>query len=98
MNPKYVKKHLYKVINPNSSESLKQDSAWRIVSHLDSLEFFSGQQNWERLDRWGRGQKFTLGELSSIVQISRNWLDREAIASVASAIQEGEREVIGDHD
>lgn len=93
INPDYLRKHLGNIVEVNPL-AIKQDSAWRLLSHLEELEIWPGQDNALRLADWELGRKFTVQEMADIVLSAQDWLNREAIAAVASAIQEGERESI----
>lgn len=89
----YLRKHIDQITNINPL-AIKQDSAWRILSHMEHLEVLPGNDSSMRLMDWELGRKFSPQEMGAIVAFAQDWLNREAIAAVASAIQEGERESI----
>lgn len=93
INPDYLRKHLRNIVEVNPL-TIKQDSAWRILSHMEHLEVLPGNDSSMRLMDWELGRKFSPQEMADIVLAAQVWLNREAIAAVASAIQEGERESI----
>lgn len=90
INPSYLRKHLENIVEVNPL-AVKQDSAWRLLSHLEELEIWPGQDNALRLADWELGRKFSPQEMADIVLAAQGWLEREAIAQVESAIQEGLR-------
>lgn len=78
INAAYLRKHI-KQIAITHKPYTKQDSAWRLLSHMEELKIWPEQDNAARLTDWEMGSPFTVDEIEDIILAAQGWLKMETL-------------------